>query len=299
MIQARLSELSAARSVAVNTIVLLLAFVMALVWIIVSVVKHNTAVTACIAQFITETEGSGVTSSGSVSEVNVTQGSVSGSTLCSIFTWVQTGIMGGLWLALLIIESYFAIVSRIYGSEQREDHRRYNSVYTEARHSIMRQSMMWENGRLSSDGEPLPPAGLPGHNRQTSRLRNEVKGDEDEEDEEKQIQPGDYSVGNTTAGEGYVDAPLFTSPTKGQQQQHQPYGVNAYSHTYTNSRSNLAPVDSNPAYTTANNSAYGHQEDHARYQNHGARPYRGTQTYDQGGRYDHDAAEDFTGYYAR
>jgi hypothetical protein len=288
--------------VAVNTIVLVLAFIMALVWIILSIVKHNTAVEACIEQFITETENSGTTTSGSTSEVNVTQGSVSGKTLCSVFTWVQTGIMGGLWLALLIIESYFAIVSRIYGSEQREDHRRYNSVYTEARQSIMRQSMLWENGRLSSDGEPLPPAGL-GHGRNMSRssaLRNEVKGDDDDQEEQK----GDSSNGNISAGEGYLDAPLYTSPTKGTQ----PYGVNAYAHNYTNSRSNLAPVDSNPAYMHSRNGSnlsYGqhHQQDqgYGQYQHHQQQQYRNDngQTYDQGGRYDHDAADDFTGYYAR
>lgn len=104
--------------------VLSLAFIMALVWIIVSAARHNKAVDRCILQFITEEDGTDVT--GSDSAIQVSKGSTSGQTLCSIFTWVQTGVMGGLWLALLIVEFYFGMISRIYGSEQREDHKRYN-----------------------------------------------------------------------------------------------------------------------------------------------------------------------------
>jgi hypothetical protein len=108
----------------VNIIVLSLAFIMALVWIILSAAKHKTAVDRCIEQFITEEDGDSSFDSGS--QIQVSSGSVSGQALCSIFTWVQTGIMGGLWLALLIVEFYFAMMGRIYGSEQREDHKRYN-----------------------------------------------------------------------------------------------------------------------------------------------------------------------------
>lgn len=111
-------------SVRVNLIVLALAFIMALVWIVVSAARHGKAVDRCIEQFITEEDGD--TTSDSNSQIQVSSGSVSGQALCSIFTWVQTGIMGGLWLALLIVEFYFGMMSRIYGSEQREDHARYN-----------------------------------------------------------------------------------------------------------------------------------------------------------------------------
>ena len=109
-------------SVAVNTAALALAFILALVWIIVSAVKHTSAVDACIEQFITEDSGT----NSNQSEVNVTSGSVSGETLCNIFTWVQMGVMGGLWLALLLVEFYFALMCRFYQTEQREDHKRYN-----------------------------------------------------------------------------------------------------------------------------------------------------------------------------
>jgi hypothetical protein len=112
-------------SVRVNIIVLAIAFILSLVWIILSAVGHNKAVDRCIEQFVTEEDGEAV--SGSDSQIEVSSGSVSGSALCSIFTWVQLGIMGGLWLALLIVEFYFAMISRIYGSEQREDHARYNT----------------------------------------------------------------------------------------------------------------------------------------------------------------------------
>ena len=33
--------------------------------------------------------------------------------------------MGGLWLALFLLQVYFAIITRVYGVEQREDHKRY------------------------------------------------------------------------------------------------------------------------------------------------------------------------------
>lgn len=107
---------------------LALTFTLTLVWIIVSAAKHNAAVTACIQQFVTETESSGTSTSVSDngSLISIDQGAVSGQTLCSVFTWVQTGIMGGLWLALLIVETYFAMMSRAYSREQRADHQRYN-----------------------------------------------------------------------------------------------------------------------------------------------------------------------------
>lgn len=104
-----------------------LTFTMALVWIIVSAAKHNAAVDACITQFIKDDGSStNATTAASNSLINVDSSTVSGHTLCSIFTWVQTGVMGGLWLALLLVEAYFAVMTRVYGVEQRADHKRYN-----------------------------------------------------------------------------------------------------------------------------------------------------------------------------
>jgi hypothetical protein len=112
-------------SVRVNTIAVVLAFIMALVWIILSAANHNKSVTRCVEQFITDSDSTSTTTDSS-SLVNVSADTVSGHTLCSVFTWVQTGVMGGLWLALLLVEIYFVLMSRVYGTEQRQDHMRYN-----------------------------------------------------------------------------------------------------------------------------------------------------------------------------
>jgi len=249
----------------VNMGAVALTFVLALVWIIVSAVKHNTAVTACIEQFVTETENSGTSTSASddASLIDIDSGAVSGSSLCSIFTWVQTGIMGGLWLALLIIEVYFVMMSRAYSREQRLDHQRYNSIYTEQRQSYIRQSMVWDR-QASLDGNSDPTAAPPGfaaHGRsfssvsKSSNLRNEVKvaGDHDEDEElvgdtsySSQISP---PLSGKRGGDGYVDAGLYASGSPTKQHGYQNSMNSTYSaHQHANSRSNLAPENTSPAY---------------------------------------------------
>lgn len=278
--------------VAVNTAALALAFILALVWIIVSAVKHTSAVDACIEQFITEDSGT----NSNQSEVNVTSGSVSGETLCNIFTWVQMGVMGGLWLALLLVEFYFALMCRFYQTEQREDHKRYNSIYTEQRETIMRQSgaFMWENGRVSSDGDPNLPPGAPGlqggaHGRsfsavsRSSALRNEFKPDGEGDADRSYTAHGDESLGHIQP-DGYLDAPLYSSPTKHSNASTSTdrYPASHYSASHAHSRSNLAPLDSNPAYMhSRDGSALGGQQQYGRYE------------------HNNDTTDDFAGYYTR
>lgn len=130
---------------------------------------------------------------------------------------------------------------------------------------------MWENGRVSADGDPnATPTFTHGRTFSTasrgSGLRNEVKfADEDD--------PNDNSK------DAFMDAPLYAhgSPTKGAQPQ-------VYSHNHTGSRSNLAPVNSNPAYQQGENA------------NQRGRSYP---QYGQGvqGRYDNAATEDYADYY--
>ena len=69
------------------------AFAVALAWIIISATKHNTAVNNCETNFF--------------SNSTATSGSTSldeGQTLCNIFTWVDVGLMGGLWAILAIMQ---------------------------------------------------------------------------------------------------------------------------------------------------------------------------------------------------
>lgn len=116
--------LSLSRSVIANSILLGLAFLLSLVWIILSAAKHSEATSRCVQQFVTSTDSS-TTASSDGGLIKIEDNSVNGYTLCSIFTWVQLGIMGGLWLALFLLQVYFAIITRVYGVEQREDHKRY------------------------------------------------------------------------------------------------------------------------------------------------------------------------------
>lgn len=100
--------------------------------------------------------------------------------------------------------------------------------------------MMWENGRISSDGDPnAPPMFTHGRTysnvSRSSGLRNEVK-----------FSDGPDGIDeNDTSKEAFMDAPLYAhgSPTKIASQQPQ-----IYSHHHNASRSNLAPTNSNPAY---------------------------------------------------
>lgn len=68
-------------------------FAVALTWIIISATKHNTALNDCENDFFSDdTSGTGSTS---LDE---------GQTLCNIFTWVDVGLMGGLWVVLAIMQ---------------------------------------------------------------------------------------------------------------------------------------------------------------------------------------------------
>lgn len=170
---------------------------------------------------------------------------------------------------------------------------------------------MWENGRQSMEDPPLPPSA---HGRtfstvsKSSGLRNEMKiANEDEDDgaadmsmqsatgersalngkhqHYRQASDAEKSFSSITDAAGYQSTPLYSSPVKA-----------AYGHGYTNSRSNLAPVDSAPALQNqhqpyTHQSAYSGQYDQQHHR-HQEQP-----------RYDDPrrsaVAEDFADYYAR
>jgi hypothetical protein len=72
------------RYVTLHGIVTLIAFSIAAAWIILSAARHATAKENCLTDFFSD-------ESTSTSE---------GDTLCTIFPWVDVGIMGGLWVLL-------------------------------------------------------------------------------------------------------------------------------------------------------------------------------------------------------
>lgn len=104
------------RYVSLHSTATLAVFAIAAAWIIVSASRHSTAKSKCIEDFFS----TGDPTSAAASEGNI---------LCNIFPWVDVGIMGGLWVLLAIIQGYLYIVVSSYGSSQRRDHKKYDSLY--------------------------------------------------------------------------------------------------------------------------------------------------------------------------
>ena len=105
------------------------AFSVAAVWIAISASRHSQAKTKCTTDFFPINSDS------------------EGDTLCDIFPWVDVGIMGGLWVLLAIVQVrfisnsrsvshmlthtqlYLYVIVSSYGSGQRKDHEKYDSMY--------------------------------------------------------------------------------------------------------------------------------------------------------------------------
>lgn len=84
------------RYTTIHILLTVAAFAVALTWIIVSATRHSTAVTNCESDFFSNS-----TSSSDSSDVPTFD---EGETLCNIFTWVDVGLMGGLWVVLAIMQ---------------------------------------------------------------------------------------------------------------------------------------------------------------------------------------------------
>jgi len=95
------------RYVSINWIVLSVGLSAAATFIGISASRHSRAVATCEATFFNESD---------VAEDD------EGEQICEIFCWISVGVMGGLWLLLTILQSYFVLVLRNYGVTQRIDH---------------------------------------------------------------------------------------------------------------------------------------------------------------------------------
>lgn len=136
--------------------------------------------------------------------------------------------------------------------------------------------MMFENGRISGEGDPnAPPTITHGRTYSTasrgSGLRNEVKFADEAEGQDHP---------NDTSRDAFMDAPLYAHGSRNKAGQPQ-----VYSHNHSGSRSNLAPVNSNPAYQQAENT-----------QQRGL-PYPQYSQAVQPGRYHNPASEEYADYY--
>ncbi|KAI0094744.1 hypothetical protein BDY19DRAFT_914353 [Irpex rosettiformis] len=86
-------------------------FSVAAVWIILSASRHSKAKSTCETDFFSDSTTTSL-----------------GDTLCNIFPWVDVGLMAGLWVLLAIAQIYFYVVISSYGSSQRLDHEKYDSI---------------------------------------------------------------------------------------------------------------------------------------------------------------------------
>lgn len=106
-----------------NALGILAALICSAALIITSALRHDTAVTDCEYKFFSDTGNSSSTA-------NQTLASES-QALCSAFAWADVGIMGGLWVILLVVQGYFVYLTRVYSTSQVSDHKLYHSVYSE------------------------------------------------------------------------------------------------------------------------------------------------------------------------
>ncbi|KAI0963777.1 hypothetical protein AcW1_000756 [Taiwanofungus camphoratus] len=77
------------RYTTLHLLITIAAFSVAAVWIALSAARHSHAEATCEATFFPE--NSSITSS-------------EGQTLCNVFSWVDVGLMGGLWVLLAIVQ---------------------------------------------------------------------------------------------------------------------------------------------------------------------------------------------------
>ncbi|GAA6005376.1 uncharacterized protein JCM10292_007327 [Rhodotorula paludigena] len=182
-----------------NGLLVTASILLALAVIIISAVKHSEGVDQCTRLF-------------SADDTDTTANDI-----CNIWTWIQIGIMGLLFVIVGLCEIYFICYTSIYASEQRLDHARYDSVYSNAAEEI-RQSGLWDQAsRPSYSQDELIAPGYPsaaGHGRNASKssgLRNEIARAEEYDDE--------YYEGPRGGAGAYQDA--YAYPQQQYQQQPQ------------------------------------------------------------------------------
>lgn len=103
----------------INSILVLAELAVTATFTIISATSHQKAVANCEKNFFAAAS----TSTGIAAEDG------EGKVICEIFTWTGVGLMGGLWLLLVILQGYLILVIRTYGKSQRDDHKRYYSLY--------------------------------------------------------------------------------------------------------------------------------------------------------------------------
>ncbi|GAA5965448.1 hypothetical protein JCM8115_005754 [Rhodotorula mucilaginosa] len=159
----------------INGILVSAAILCSLAIIIVSAAKHSTGVDNCTALF-------------SADNTDTTA-----NTICNIWTWIQIGIMGLLFVLVGLCQVYFVCYTSIYASEQRLDHAKYDTVYSHAAEEIRASGLYdssynYATGRPSYSqdelSDPTRPSFAAEHGRNLSKssgLRNELARGETQE----------------------------------------------------------------------------------------------------------------------
>jgi hypothetical protein len=110
------------RYLSLDWFITIAGFSISAAWIIISATRHSTAQTNCQTDFYSAT-----------STVNTAASLASASdTVCNIFSWVDVGIMGGLFVVLVLMQLYMLIVASSYSKAQQAERTRYNSFYESA-----------------------------------------------------------------------------------------------------------------------------------------------------------------------
>ncbi|KAJ7777500.1 hypothetical protein DFH07DRAFT_876712 [Mycena maculata] len=105
------------RYISLHLLAIVAAFSVALAWIILSASRHSTAKANCLSSFFANA---------------TSQEESEGETLCSIFPYVEVGVMGGLWVIFAALHVYLYVVLSSYSSTQQRDHIKYDSVQSPA-----------------------------------------------------------------------------------------------------------------------------------------------------------------------
>ncbi|WWD21618.1 hypothetical protein CI109_106104 [Kwoniella shandongensis] len=134
-----------------NALAILAGLICAAALIITSALRHNTAVTDCETKFFSD-------SNSSSSTANQTLASES-EALCSAFAWADVGIMGGIWLILLLVQGYFLYLTSIYSRSQVSDHKLYHSVYSENPEAFTMSILRSTRYNPGSVYNAMPPPG--------------------------------------------------------------------------------------------------------------------------------------------
>ncbi|TXT13119.1 hypothetical protein VHUM_01520 [Vanrija humicola] len=214
---------------ALNAIVHIAAFIVAAVIIIISALRHNTAVTNCEVDYFSANNQTTQIANSTLTD--------QGKTLCNAFAWADVGFMGGLWVILCITQLYFVITARQYSVAQVSDHKLYHSVYSENPEaftmsilqsrrynpdSVMfqhppRHSEAWDHRPSGESGrhEPGPNTGSAyyGHQHSYSDGRGGDNGRYDDAEYANHPGPHDNYAFNSPGG-GYVD-PQYIHSTPG------------------------------------------------------------------------------------